>query len=135
MHKIGEIIKGTVTGIKQYGLFLKLDNESGFCHISNASNKFIKNLNDLFYIGQYINVKIIEITEQGKINVSIKDCQNNIDNTKEKNNSKVTKKNNTSVKENEKEKETFEEMLTNFMKISDDKISAMNKRKQKNKRR
>ena len=138
MHEIGQIIKASISGIKPYGLFLKLDEGFGFCHISNVSNNFIKDLNETFYIGQFLNVKIIEITEQGKINVSIKDCQN--DNIKLK--SKIINKPKTESEINFKdkpihyktEKQTFEEMLATFMKASEYKFSSMNKRKQKKKK-
>lgn len=135
MHEIGQIIKATISGIKPYGVFVKLDEDFGFCHISNVSNNFIKDLNKLFYIGQFVNVKIVEITEQGKINVSIKDCENKIIN-KLNNESKIEKNHKKETKTlDENKKPTFEEMLLNFMKTSDDKISSMNKRKQKNKRK
>lgn len=117
MHKIGEIIKGSISGIKPYGLFIKLDDDFGFCHISNTSNSFIKDLNKMFYIGQFVTVKVVEITENNEINVSIKDCENDIKNKTSKNN------------------KTFEDMLQKFIKSSDEKISNINKRSQKKQKR
>lgn len=41
--KKGEIIKGTVTGIEKYGIFVNLDNYyTGLIHISEISNFFVK---------------------------------------------------------------------------------------------
>lgn len=138
MHEIGQIIKASISGIKPYGLFLKLDEGFGFCHISNISNNFIKDLNETFYIGQFLNVKIIEITEHGKINVSIKDCQNDNIKLKPKTINKPKTESEINFKDkpihNKTEKQTFEEMLAAFMKTSDDKFSSMNKRKQKKKK-
>ena len=39
-YKIGSVVLGYVTGIKEYGIFVQLDsNTSGLIHISEISNK------------------------------------------------------------------------------------------------
>ena len=49
--KLNNIVKGQVTGITPYGVFVSLEDDySGLVHISEVSNKFVKNLNDLFSI-------------------------------------------------------------------------------------
>ena len=46
-YKIGSVVLGYVTGIKEYGIFVQLDNNtSGLIHISEISNKYIENVND-----------------------------------------------------------------------------------------
>ncbi len=73
-YKDGEIIKGQITGITEYGLFLNLDNDyTGLVHISEVSEKFVKNLEKKYNIGDIINVKVIGIDEEKKqIKLSIK---------------------------------------------------------------
>ena len=64
-YKLNEIIKGTVTGIENYGIFIKIDEEySGLVHISEISESFVKNVNDYAKIGDIIEVKIIDIDEE-----------------------------------------------------------------------
>lgn len=81
--KIGDIIEVKVTGVEQYGIFVKVNDEySGLIHISEIDNNFIKNVNDYAYIGETIYANIIGINEENKhINLSIKNMNytNNAD--------------------------------------------------------
>ena len=62
--KVGNIVKGEVTGVTPYGVFVSLQDEySGLVHISEVSNKYIRDLEKLFNIGDIINVKIIDLDE------------------------------------------------------------------------
>ncbi len=68
-----KIIKGTVTGIEPYGIFVKIDNNTdGLIHISEISSKFVKNPGDFAKIGDEIEAEVLDITEDGNIKLSIK---------------------------------------------------------------
>ena len=42
MYKIGDTVKGKITGIQKYGIFVAVDNEyTGLIHISEISNAFV----------------------------------------------------------------------------------------------
>ena len=73
--KIGDNVKGEVTGITSYGVFVKLDNGyDGLIHISEVSNNFVSNLEKLFVTGDIIDAKVIEIDEEKKqVKLSIKE--------------------------------------------------------------
>jgi general stress protein 13 len=75
--KKGEIIKGTVTGIEPYGIFVKFDDSfSGLIHISEISEKFVRNPGDFAKVGEELNVEVIDVdktTQQMKL--SIKNIQ------------------------------------------------------------
>ena len=59
-YKIGSVVLGYVTGIKEYGIFVQLDNNtSGLIHISEISNKYIESVNDYATIGELIRVRIV----------------------------------------------------------------------------
>ena len=85
----GQIIEGTVTGIKPYGAFIKIDNDTvGLAYIEDLSVVRIKSPEERVKIGQKIKCKVKEInSETGKINLSYKDClgtwEENIENFKE----------------------------------------------------
>lgn len=85
-YKKDDIIKGTITGIENYGIFVKLDNEySGLIHISEISESYVKDVNDYAKIGASIDVKVIEIDEsKQQIKLSIKRI-NNENNKKRRN--------------------------------------------------
>lgn len=132
-HNIGDIIKGTVSGIKQYGIFIKFEDTFGFCHISNCSHKFIKSLNDLFSMNQEVNAKIIEIDkESNRINLSIKECENSVSPKAEK--SKEIKQP-IQLESKESNKLSFEDMLKSYLKTSDERLDSIGKRNQKHRKR
>ena len=62
----GDIVSGVVTGIKDYGAFVQVEDYCGLIHISEFSDGFVKNINDIVAIGDVVNVEILEIDEEGK---------------------------------------------------------------------
>lgn len=80
-YKVNDIIKGKITGIESYGVFVAIDKEySGLIHISEISNSFVKNINDYVSLGEEINAKVIEVNEKEKhLKLSIKDLNYNND--------------------------------------------------------
>lgn len=63
--KIGDVLKGKITGVTEYGLFLSLNsNYTGLVHISEISEFFIEDINIFFKIGDIVKVKVLEINEQ-----------------------------------------------------------------------
>lgn len=75
--KKGRIIRGTVTGIESYGVFVSCDDYySGLIHISEISHGFVKNINDFVKIGDLILVEILDVDEElGHLKLSIKNIE------------------------------------------------------------
>lgn len=73
-YKEGKIIKGTVTGIESYGIFVSFDDYySGLIHISEVSHNFVKDINNFAKIGDVINTEIIDVDEgSNHLKLSIK---------------------------------------------------------------
>lgn len=73
----GRILKGVVTGIEPYGVFVQFDDYySGLIHISEISDGFVKNPGDYVKVGEIINAKIIDVDDQmGHLKLSIKNIQ------------------------------------------------------------
>ena len=133
--EVGQITDATITGIKKYGIFLNINNNIAFCHISNISGKFINDITTLYDVNDNIKVKIINIKDDGKIEVSIKDVIDN-EHLKHQNDFIKDKQyfNNKSGKTNiKKESESFEDMLQAFMKNSESKFKDIDLRNQKRK--
>ncbi|OGI09250.1 MAG: polyribonucleotide nucleotidyltransferase [Candidatus Margulisbacteria bacterium GWF2_35_9] len=64
----GEIYTGVVKKITNFGLFLEfLPGKEGLLHISKVSDKFLKNLEDAFKVGDELEVKIEEVDARGRI--------------------------------------------------------------------
>ena len=71
--EVGQIIEGKITGITKFGAFVSLpDGKSGLVHISEVANTYVNNVSDHVSDGDSVRVKIIGITPDGKINLSIK---------------------------------------------------------------
>lgn len=69
---IGEVFEGEVKRILPFGAFVEiLPNKEGMVHVSQMSSSFVKSPNDVVSIGQKVKVKVIEIDEQGRINLSM----------------------------------------------------------------
>ncbi len=64
--KIGDVVTGTVTGLQQYGVFVKVENYDGLIHISELSDKFVRDVRDYLTVGDIIDLKVLEIDERIK---------------------------------------------------------------------
>ena len=83
--EIGSILEGKVTGIMNFGAFVSLPGgKSGLVHISEIANSFVKDVHDHLQVGQTVKVKVLDINEQGKINLSIKRAQDELQKEPEK---------------------------------------------------
>ncbi len=78
MYTVGQVVQGTITGIKPYGAFIKLDNDAdGLIHISEISDYFVNDVNKFFRKGEKVVVKIIDISPSGHFKCSLKAIQSN----------------------------------------------------------
>lgn len=70
----GKIIRGTVTAIESYGVFVSCsDYYTGLIHISEISHGFVKDINDFIKVGNIIYAEILEVDEDlGHLRLSIK---------------------------------------------------------------
>ena len=72
--EVGEIYLGTVKRIEKFGAFVELfKGKDGLVHISQLQDKRTNKVEDVAEIGDKIMVKVIEIDNQGRVNLSRKD--------------------------------------------------------------
>ena len=70
---VGSILEGKVTGITKFGAFVTLPGgKSGLVHISEIAYSYVNDVKDHLKEGQEVKVKVINIDENGRINLSIK---------------------------------------------------------------
>lgn len=74
-YQIGQVIKGKVVQIKDYGAFVELEpGLDGLVHISEVAYKRVTNIADEISVGQEVDAKILEIDRDRKrISLSIKE--------------------------------------------------------------
>jgi small subunit ribosomal protein S1 len=76
-YEIGDAVEGTVTGVVDFGAFVKLEEGlEGLVHISEIDWGLVEDPRNFLKVGQKIKAKIIEIKE-GKISLSLKQLKQN----------------------------------------------------------
>lgn len=80
-YKKGKIIKGTITCIEPYGAFMSFSEfYTGLIHISEISNKFVKDIHDFINVGDTIYVEILDVNDkENHLKLSIKNINYKID--------------------------------------------------------
>ncbi|AIY82250.1 MAG: polyribonucleotide nucleotidyltransferase [Clostridium baratii] len=73
--EVGEVYLGKVTKIATFGAFVEiLPNKEGLVHISKLDKERVNKVEDVVSVGDEILVKVTEIDNQGRINLSRKDA-------------------------------------------------------------
>ena len=77
--EVGGIYLGVVTKIMAFGAFVDLGcgGKEGLLHISKISKERIKNVEDVLKVGQKVTVKVTDIDDQGRINLTMRDLSSN----------------------------------------------------------
>lgn len=71
--EIGKVYAGRITKLMNFGAFCEfLPNQEGLIHVSELSDKFVKEVSDVVKEGQEVKVKLIGIDEQNRVKLSIK---------------------------------------------------------------
>jgi len=71
--EVGKIYDAKVMRIMNFGAFCEiLPGKEGLCHVSELSDEFVKNVEDVIKLGDQIKVKLVEIDDQGRLNLSRK---------------------------------------------------------------
>lgn len=72
--KVGEIYDAKVVRIEKFGAFVELfPNQDALLHVSKISHDRVEKVEDALKIGDIIKVKVMEIDEKGRVNVSAKE--------------------------------------------------------------
>jgi len=73
--EVGTIYTGKVTRLMNFGAFVEfLPGKEGLVHISKLDTKRVEKVEDVVSIGDEITVKVMEVDQQGRINLSRKDA-------------------------------------------------------------
>ena len=128
-----------MTGLTKFGAFVSLPEEKvGMIHISEVSTTYVKDIGEFLEKGQTVKVKVLNIDENGKISLSLKQVPENAevvrkasDDSHDKGERREKKRSAPNVWQGQKSKYaddhelTFEEMMSQFKQQSDDKLTDL----------
>lgn len=125
--EVGAILEGKVTGITKFGAFIELpEGKTGMVHISEVADTYVKEISDHLSESQTVKVKVLGITPEGKISLSIKKCQSNpFPPPRRPFPSRNENRGWQPKKQVSAENMTFEDMLLKFKQTSEDKMSDL----------
>ena len=73
--EVGEVYTGEVVRIMNFGAFVSLPGgKDGLIHISKLAKERVKSVEDVVKVGDVVTVKVVEIDDKGRINLSRKAC-------------------------------------------------------------
>ena len=66
--RVGDIVKGMITGIQPYGAFVSLDNGyKGLIHISEISERYVRDVHSFVHMNERVSVKVLDISDMEHI--------------------------------------------------------------------
>ncbi len=146
--EVGQIVEGKVTGITNFGVFVDLgEGKSGLVHISEIAQTYVSDVREFVKENDTVKMKVLSISEDGKISLSIKKAQPQAEAPKQqrpRNNGPRTSRSPRQVPDytspaavwtpKKSESASFEDMMAKFKQTSDEKFSDL-KRKNPDTRR
>lgn len=74
--EVGDTYDGTIVKIMDFGAFVNLKpGKDGFLHISEIKDSRVENIHDEIENGQKVTVKVVQIDQQNRIKLSLKDVK------------------------------------------------------------
>ncbi|ARP50709.1 MULTISPECIES: S1 RNA-binding domain-containing protein [Caproicibacterium] len=144
--EVGTVVEGKVTGITSFGAFVELPTgQTGMVHISEIAPTFVREIRDFVSVGQTVKVKILNIGENNKISLSMKQVEgqnlggNNHRPPQQQQGGRPRQQHhrkpepqqhrpgNFEWQPRRNEPADFEDMMTHFKQTSDEKISDLKK--------
>ena len=141
---VGTIVNGKVTGITNFGAFVETEDGSrGMIHISEISRSFVEDIKSVLKVGQAVTAKVISISEDGKIALSMKQLEKADDSKKGAANNRRSRQNQAPKPKKKYEPAppvtspgdfewqsssgggSFEDMMSKFKRTSEDKMSDL----------
>ncbi len=108
---IGSIYDGKIVNVTNFGAFVDVNGEIGLVHISEVSNKYIKDIKEYLKDKKDVKVKVLSVDGNGKMSLSIKQAEDKFENNNKRSNDK---KENDNVRSSKNNKLNFEDILSKY---------------------
>ena len=145
--QVGQIVEGKVTGITNFGVFVDLgEGKSGLVHISEIAQTYVSDVKEFVKVGDVVKMKVLNVSEDGKISLSIKRAQEPKPSDRPKNQDRDRRSQGPKPQRASKpagdyasnpvpvwvpkksESASFEDMMAKFKQTSDEKFSDLKKK-------
>ncbi|MTI46493.1 S1 RNA-binding domain-containing protein [Sporosalibacterium faouarense] len=124
---VGKVVEGVVSGITNFGAFVQLpEGKTGLVHISEISHDYVKKVSDYLKKSQKVKVKVISISDDGKISLSIRQAEPKPKPTSQPEEIDWNNKNDYKQK-----RMSFEDKLSSFLKDSNERLEQIKSRENK----
>ena len=121
---IGSIYDGKIVNVTNFGAFVDVNGEIGLVHISEVSNKYIKDIKEYLKDKKDVKVKVLAVDGNGKMSLSIKQAEDKFENNNKRSNDK---KENDNVRSSKNNKLNFEDILSKYLKDSEERMQDFRK--------
>lgn len=135
----GTVVSGKVTGLTDFGAFIEIEGgKTGMIHISEVAPNYVKDIKEHLAVGQEVKAKVIAVSPEGKISLSIKKLDDQPKEKKEEQKfqkpmkPKADRRSAPPVWNGQKskapaagEKQSFEDMMARFKQVSDEKMTDL----------
>lgn len=131
----GTILSGKVTGLTDFGAFVELEGgKTGMVHISEVASNYVKDIKEHLTVGQEVKTKVISVSPEGKISLSIKRLEEQPKEREQRPQrpQKPRGERRPNVWNGQKssapaegEKQSFEDMMARFKQVSDEKMTDL----------
>ena len=132
--EVGAIVEGKVSGITNFGVFVDIGDATGMVHISEVARNYVKDLKEYVQMGQAVKVKVISVSPEGKVSLSMKQAEepelkeNCRPQRRDREPAKISRgADSFEFRPKQQESLSFEDMLSKFKQTSDEKLSGMKK--------
>lgn len=128
----GAVVNGKVTGLTDFGAFVELEGgKTGMIHISEVAPNYVKDIHEHLTVGQEVKAKVIAVSPEGKISLSIKKLDEQ-PKPQRPQKPRGERRSAPQVWNGQKtaappagEKQSFEDMMARFKQVSDEKMTDL----------
>lgn len=118
---IGNVYDGKIINVTNFGVFVDINGETGLVHISEVSNKYVKDIREHLKDKKDVKVKVLSIDDSGKISLSIRQAEEKSQFNNKKGNYKKD------FDSNKNSKLKFEDILSKYLKDSEERMQDFRK--------
>ncbi|NLY80518.1 MAG: RNA-binding protein S1, partial [Lysinibacillus sp.] len=122
--EVGSKLQGKVTGITNFGAFVELPGgKTGLVHISEVADNYVKDINEHLKVGDIVEVKVMNVEEDGKIGLSIRKAKPQSERPERP--QRPRRDNRSNERNDRQSKESFEQKMAKFLKDSDERLASL----------